>query len=123
MNGKPKSEPKIDEEVEETFPASDPPSYMGSTAVAGAPKEKTDGSSGAGHRVEQDRVSCNLNTASEEELGALPALGPDLVRALVEARPFQSWEDLKELAGFEGKTIAALKHGGAYIGWESAGPS
>ena len=91
--------------------------------VAGAPKEKTDGSSGAGHRVEQDRVSCNLNTASEEELGALPALGPDLVRALVEARPFQSWEDLKELAGFEGKTIAALKHGGAYIGWESAGPN
>ena len=122
MNGKPKSEPKIDEEVEDTFPASDPPSSMGSTAVAGAPKEKTDGSSGAGHRVEQDRVSCNLNTASEEELGALPALGPDLVRALVEARPFQSWEDLKELAGFEGKTIAALKHGGAYIGWESAGP-
>ena len=91
MNGKPKSEPKIDEEVEETFPASDPPSY--------------------------------INTASEEELGALPALGPDLVRALVEARPFQSWEDLKELAGFEGKTIAALKHGGAYIGWESAGPN
>ena len=113
MNGKPKSEPKIDEEVEETFPASDPPSSMGSTAVAGAPKEKTDGSSGAGHRVEQDRVSCNLNTASEEELGALPALGPDLVRALVEARPFQSWEDRQELAGFEGPTIAALKHGGA----------
>ena len=121
MNGKPKSEPKIDEEVEETFPASDPPSSMGSTAVAGAPKE-TDGASGTGHRVEQDRVSCNLNTASEEELGALPALGPDHVRTLLDARPFQSWEDLKELAGFEGKTIAALKHGGAYIGWESAGP-
>jgi DNA uptake protein ComE-like DNA-binding protein len=125
MNGKPKNEPKIDEEVEETFPASDPPSYMGSTAVAGAPKEKgagSNGADGAAQPVEQDRVSCNLNTASEEELGSLPALGPDHVRALLDARPFQSWEDLKELAGFEGKTIAALKHGGAYIGWESAGP-
>lgn len=113
-----KSERKIDEEVEETFPASDPPSTMGSTAVAGAPKE--DGGNG-GHdgaeRVEQDRVSCNINTASEEELGSLPALAPDQVRELIDGRPFKSWEDLKELADFDGKTIAALKHGGAYIGW------
>jgi hypothetical protein len=35
---KDKSEKKIDEAVDETFPASDPPAYMGSTAVAGGPE-------------------------------------------------------------------------------------
>jgi DNA uptake protein ComE-like DNA-binding protein len=118
MTNKPdKTERKIDEEVEETFPASDPPSTMGSTAVAGAPKDgEAKGGSDAA-RVEQDQVSCNLNTASKEELGSLPALGPDHVRKLIGARPFKSWEDLKQLPDFDGKTIAALKHGGAYIGW------
>ena len=119
MNNMPKkSERKIDEEIEETFPASDPPSNMGSTAVAGAPKDKAaNGTDGAARPVEKDRVSCNLNTATEEELGALPALGPGHVRGLMGARPFKSWEDLKQLPDFDGKTIAALKHGGAYIGW------
>jgi DNA uptake protein ComE-like DNA-binding protein len=119
MNDKPKkSERKIDQEVEETFPASDPPSNMGSTAVAGAPKEgHANGVKDSGRPVEQDRVSCNLNTASKEELGSLPALAPDQVRDLMGARPFKSWEDLKQLPDFDGKTIAALKHGGAYIGW------
>jgi DNA uptake protein ComE-like DNA-binding protein len=118
MNDKPKkSERKIDEEVEESFPASDPPSSMGSTAVAGAPKEGTANSNHDGaERVELDRVSCNINTASEEELGSLPALAPDQVRELIGGRPFKSWEDLKDLPDFDGKTIAALKHGGAYIG-------
>jgi len=117
MNGKPKSEPKIDAEVEGTFPASDPPSSMGSTAVAGAPKDKPASANDDARPVERDRVSCNLNSATKEELGSLPALGPDHVRALMGARPFKSWEDLKQLPGFEGKTIAALKEGGAYIGW------
>lgn len=31
---------KIDEEVEETFPASDPPSFMGGKHIIGAPKER-----------------------------------------------------------------------------------
>src|SRR5690606_25542290 len=101
-------ERKIDEEVEETFPASDPPSTMGSTAVAGAPKEKAasaNGINGGARPVEKDHVSCNLNTATKEELGSLPALGPDHVRALLDARPFKSWDDLTQLPGFEGRTI------------------
>jgi DNA uptake protein ComE-like DNA-binding protein len=118
MSDKPKSERKIDQEVEDSFPASDPPSSMGSTAVSGAPKEgAADGTHAGSDRIEQDRVSCNINTASEEELGSLPALAPDQVRELIDGRPFKSWEDLKQLPEFDGKTIAALKHGGAYIGW------
>lgn len=107
--------PTLDEEVEETFPASDPPSYMGSTAIAGAPKEHVGSDGGKAGRVEKERVDIDLNEATEEELGAMPALGPKLVRTLLDNRPFGSWEELKSLPGFDGETIAALKKGGAHI--------
>ena len=112
-----KSEPKVDKEIEASFPASDPPSYMGSS-VAGGPKDHApQEENGSAPPVEKERISVNLNTASAEELGALPALGPELVRALIGARPFKSWEDLKQLSDFDGEAIAALKKGGAFIGW------
>lgn len=114
-NGQKKSEPKIDEEVEETFPASDPPSSMGSTAVAGSPKDRPQGKESARTPVVTERVSIDLNKATAEELGGLPALSPKLVRALVDNRPFDSWEDLKRLPDFDGETIAALRKGGAHI--------
>jgi len=31
---------KIDEQVEETFPASDPPAFMGGKHIVGAPRER-----------------------------------------------------------------------------------
>jgi DNA uptake protein ComE-like DNA-binding protein len=119
MNHKRKlSEPKLDEEVEETFPASDPPSYMGSTAVAGSPKDGAHkDADGAGPRVVKEQTSVDLNKASAEELGSLPALGPGHVRALVSARPFKSWDDIKRLEDFDDKTVAGLKEGGAFIGY------
>lgn len=111
-----KSEPKIDEEVEESFPASDPPSSMGSTAVAGAPKDhpRSDETE-AKEPIRKERISVDINHATKEELGSLPALGPDLVSALLARRPFASWEELKDLPGFDGETIAALRKGGAHI--------
>jgi hypothetical protein len=117
MNDKRKvSEPKLDEEVEETFPASDPPSYMGSTAIAGAPPKG--GKDGDGHMpVVQEQASVDLNRATAEELGSLPALGPKHVRALVSARPFKSWNDIARLADFDADTVAKLKEGGAFIGY------
>lgn len=116
MNQVRKNEPKVDEEVEETFPASDPPSFMGSTAVAGTPKEHTrSDKSGSGPAVEAERLHVDINGASEEELGSMAALGPEHVRTLLAHRPFTSWEDLKPLPGFDGETIAALRKGGAHI--------
>ncbi len=117
MNQRRKNEPELDEEVEETFPASDPPSYMGSTAIAGTPKEhgRSDKSDTTA-AVQKSRAHVDLNGATEEELGAMPALGPDRVRTLIAHRPFTSWEDLKPLPGFDGETIAALRKGGAHIG-------
>jgi len=110
-----KSEPKVDEQIAESFPASDPPSYMGSTAVAGAPPETTSDNSSSGRRIENESVSIDINSATEEELGSLTALGPDHVRSLIGRRPFASWEDVKGLPDFDGETIAALRKGGAHI--------
>jgi DNA uptake protein ComE-like DNA-binding protein len=110
-----KTEPRLDKEIEGTFPASDPPSFMGSTAIAGAPKDHAAQDNGAKPTVVKDRLSIDLNRATKEQLGALSALGPDQVRAIVASRPFHSWEDLKGLPDFDGKTIAALKKGGAHI--------
>jgi DNA uptake protein ComE-like DNA-binding protein len=118
MNEKRKlSEPRLDEEVEETFPASDPPSYMGSTLVAGSPpdKERKDADGQAG--VVQEQASVDLNRATAEELGSLPALGPKHVRALVSARPFKSWNDIARHTDFDNETVAKLKEGGAFIGY------
>jgi DNA uptake protein ComE-like DNA-binding protein len=113
---KQKSEKKIDEAVAESFPASDPPSYMGSTAVAGGPEgDDPKFAEPDNDRVVTERVSIDLNKASKEEISALPALGPSLVQILLDRRPFASWEDLKGLPGFDGEKIAALKKGGAHI--------
>jgi DNA uptake protein ComE-like DNA-binding protein len=111
-----KADSEIDEAVEESFPASDPPSYAGSS-VAGAPKDGPAPSGEASEPVVTGQMSVDLNKATEEELGGLPALGPELVRALIDNRPFTSWEDVKELADFDGETVAALKKGGAFIGY------
>jgi len=111
-----KSEPKIDQAVAESFPASDPPSYMGSS-VAGAPKDENAPDKGEVTKpVVTGQISIDLNKATAEELGGLTALSPELVRVLVDNRPFASWEELKELPDFDGEAIAALKKGGAHIG-------
>jgi DNA uptake protein ComE-like DNA-binding protein len=112
-----KSEPKVDEAVAESFPASDPPSYMGSS-VAGAPKDNAAADKGEVTKpVVTGQISVDLNKATAEELGGLTALSPELVRELIENRPFTSWEEVKELPDFDGHAIAALKKGGAFIGY------
>ena len=102
--------------MEESFPASDPPSYAGSS-VAGAPKDGAATNGEASEPVVTEQMSVDLNKATEEELRGMPALGPELVRTLIDNRPFTSWEDLKDLADFDGETVAALKKGGAFIGY------
>lgn len=109
------TEPKLDETVAGTFPASDPPSYMGAT-IAGGPKEPPRRHEDEAHMpVVKECISVDLNRATEEELGSLPALSPAHVKTLVEHRPFTGWEDLKALPDFDGGTIAALRKGGAHI--------
>jgi competence protein ComEA len=41
----------------------------------------------------------SLNRAGESELARLPGVGPAAARALVQARPFQSWDEVDSVRG------------------------
>lgn len=57
----------------------------------------------------------NLNSAPEEKLAKLPALGPERARILVEFRPFDYWTDLRRVPGFSAGLIGDLKDSGARL--------
>jgi hypothetical protein len=113
---RPKPKPnKVDEGSAESFPASDPPSYMGSTAVAGAPDEHRTKKDGGEPVVIEERRTVDLNTANPDEIGSLPALDPTLTQTLVANRPFETWDDIRRLPGFDQAKIDELRKSGAEI--------
>jgi competence protein ComEA len=58
-------------------------------------------------------AAVNLNTASHDELLAVPGIGPTKAQAIVEHRkangPFASVDDLKQVKGFRGKLVERLR--------------
>ena len=58
-------------------------------------------------------AAVNLNTATRDELVAVPGIGPAKAQAIVEHRkahgPFASVDDLKEVKGFRAKLVEKLK--------------
>ena len=68
-----------------------------------------------------DREAVYLNTAGTEDLSRL-GLGDEQARALVEARPFREWGDLKRIDGIDQDRINAMKSAGADLGEPSEGP-
>lgn len=58
-------------------------------------------------------AAVNVNTASAEDLEALPGIGPSKAAAIVEYRdkngPFGSVEDLTQVSGIGAKTVEALR--------------
>lgn len=58
-------------------------------------------------------AAVNLNTATKEELVAVPGIGPTKAQAIVDHRsahgPFRSVDDLKGVKGFRAKLVEKLK--------------
>jgi competence protein ComEA len=78
--------------------------HVGEAAAAKA-KSKTDGASEP--KTKSEKV--NINTADSAALEELPGIGPAHAKAIIEARPFKSVDDLERVKGLGKSRIDALK--------------
>lgn len=51
----------------------------------------------------------NINTASEEQLIAVPGIGATRAAQILAGRPYESVDDLSKIAGVSGKTLDSLR--------------
>lgn len=58
----------------------------------------------------------DLNTAPEEVIADLPMVGPDRARRICENRPFNNWDEIERIEGFDKGMVDDLKSGGAQVG-------
>lgn len=61
-------------------------------------------------------MTVDVNTASREDLGRLRGIAEETVDAIIEARPFDSIDDLISVAGIGQKTLEHLKEQGLTVG-------
>ncbi len=64
----------------------------------------------------------DLNAAREDELARLPMIGPERAEALIQRRPFKTWGEVIAVPGIDGGAVAALRDGGARLGFTSDQP-
>jgi competence protein ComEA len=63
-----------------------------------------------GEASEAPAGKVNLNTADSAELEALPGIGPTIAKAIIEARPWKSVDELDKIRGLGKNRIAALRN-------------
>lgn len=65
-----------------------------------------------------DAKGVDLNSAGESELEQVGGLGRERALRIIDARPLNSWDDLKQIPGFSDTLIEDLRRAGARIGRE-----
>jgi DNA uptake protein ComE-like DNA-binding protein len=60
----------------------------------------------------------NINTASKEEIASLPRIGAERAQTLINERPFDSWDEIDELPGFDERLVQDIQKSGGYLGEE-----
>ncbi len=70
-------------------------------------------------RVQRVRWPLDLNSASKEELVAVPGIGPALAESIIARRPFRSVEELEKIKGIGPEKLKLLK--GYFVVKQKAG--
>ncbi|MFP4418341.1 MAG: ComEA family DNA-binding protein [Chitinivibrionales bacterium] len=60
-------------------------------------------------------MSTNINTATREQLSALPGIDDKKAGQLQDNRPFRSWDDISSLPGFSEEITDNLRNSGAVL--------
>lgn len=63
-----------------------------------------------------DAKGVDLNSASVEDLEQVGGLGRARAQRIVDARPLESWDDVKRIEGFSDKLVDDLQRAGATVG-------
>ncbi len=59
--------------------------------------------------------SININTATHEQLTALPGIDDEKAKEIENNRPFRSWDDISALPGFSDDISEDLRNSGAIL--------
>jgi competence protein ComEA len=95
-----------------TRPVAGPTDRMSSSAAIEPPRESAatqTSHNGPGPTDSSVTGRVNLNTASKDQLEALPEIGPVKAQAIIDARPFLKPEDVMRVKGVKHGTYDAIK--------------